>query len=111
MNRITRSGTTDEILTLLGARLQRLRLRQNRTVADVARAAGLSVMSVTRAEHGENTTMETVVRILRALDQVEALDNFLPAPTVSPLALAHFGGHERQRARKPRAPQDPPAKP
>ena len=105
MDRITKHATTDEILALIGGRLQRLRLQQNRTAADVATAAGVSLMSVMRAEHGENATMETMVRVLRALDQLEALDNFLPAPIVSPLALARLGGRARQRAGPPRKPR------
>lgn len=98
----TPSATTDEVLREVGDRLRRYRLQQNRTVADVAREAGVSTRTVDRAEAGTNPTLETVVRILRALGRVDALDAFLPAPLVSPLQLASMAGRERQRAGRPR---------
>jgi hypothetical protein len=55
-------------------------------------------VTVARAERGERPTLESVVRILRALDRVESLDAFLPAPLVSPLELARLSGRERKRA-------------
>lgn len=99
---VSATATTDEILLELGERLRRYRLQQNRTVADVARDAGLSRISVERAERGGHPTLETLVKILRALGRLEALDAFLPPPLVSPLELARMGGRERQRAGTPR---------
>ncbi|MBK6494686.1 MAG: helix-turn-helix transcriptional regulator [Gemmatimonadetes bacterium] len=98
----TPSATTDEILREAGERLKRYRLQQNRTVAEVASEAGVAIRTVERAESGANPTFETVVRILRALGRVDALDAFLPAPLVSPLQLASMAGRERQRAGRPR---------
>ena len=111
MAKISRTATTDEILTSLGARLRQHRLQLNRSIADVARAAGINPKTVERAEGGNHPTLETVVRILRVLDQVESLDALLNAPVVSPLALAALGGRERQRAGTPRRrrPPTPPA--
>jgi hypothetical protein len=43
-------------------------------------------------------TVANLVRVLRALGRLDALDTFLPAATVSPLELASLG-HTRQRAR------------
>ena len=96
------TATTPEILAEIGRRLRRYRLQQNRTVADVAREAGIGTRTLERAESGERPTLETVVRILRALGRLDALDAFLPAPLVSPLQLAELGGRERQRAGTPR---------
>lgn len=64
--------------------------------------SGLTRVTVARAERGERPTLESVVRILRALDRVESLDAFLPAPLVSPLELARLSGRERKRAGTPR---------
>jgi transcriptional regulator with XRE-family HTH domain len=96
------SATTEEVLREAGGRLKRYRLQQNRTVAEIAKEAGIAVSTVDRAEAGENPTFETVVRILRALGRVDALDAFLPAPLVSPLQLVKLSGRERQRAGRPR---------
>lgn len=96
------TATTAEILIEIGRRLKRYRLQQNRTVASVARDAGIGVRTLERAESGERPTLETVVRILRALGRLDALDAFLPAPLASPIQLAELGGRERQRAGTPR---------
>jgi transcriptional regulator with XRE-family HTH domain len=99
---ISATATTDEILQELGARLRRYRLQQNRTVADVAREAGVSRVTVERAEQGRHPTLETIVRVLRALGRLEALEAFLPPPLISPLELAALSGRERRRAGTPR---------
>lgn len=99
---ISRAVTTAELLSEAGERLRRYRLQQNRTVAEIAKEAGIAVSTVERAEAGANPTLETVVRILRALGRVDALDAFLPAPLVSPLQLAAMAGRERRRAGRPR---------
>ena len=97
------TNTTAEILRELGARLRAYRLQQNLSHEDVATQAGLGRATVVRAEAGENPTLETIVKILRALGRLGALDAFLPEPLVSPLQLAALHGHVRQRAGKPRA--------
>lgn len=102
MQQIRSTSTTEEILRELGQRIERYRLQQNRTLADVAASAGVGVRTAKRAEAGERPTLETVVRLLRALDRLDTLNAFLPAPLVSPLQLADLGGHERQRAGTPR---------
>lgn len=102
MSRFGPASTTKEILAEIGQRLQRYRLQQNRTVADVATEAGVAVRTVERAETGERPTLETLVRILRALGRLDGLEAFLPTPLVSPIQLAALSGHERQRAGTPR---------
>lgn len=102
MERISATATTDEVLADLGHRVQRYRLQQNRTLSEVAKDAGVGVRTAARAEAGERPTLETVVRILRALGRLDALDAFLPAPLVSPLQLVALSGKERQRASAPR---------
>src|SRR5690606_29638934 len=102
MVRISPSATNDEILAELGRRLERYRLQQNRTLADVARQAGVGLRTAARAEAGENPTLATMVKLLRALGRLEALDSFLPEPLVSPIQLAELSGKQRQRAGTPR---------
>jgi len=78
--------------------MQRYRLQQNRTAAEVAAEAGLADRTVERAEAGRRPTLETLIQILRALGRLDALDAFLPAPLVSPIELAKTAGQERRRA-------------
>ncbi len=100
--RIQPTATTDEVLAELGDRLRGYRLQQNRTLEDVAAEAGVHLSTAQRAERGANPTLETIVRLLRALGRLDALDAFLPPPLVSPIQLARLGGREPQRAGTPR---------
>lgn len=102
MVRISPTSTTQEVLAEIGSRIQRYRLQQNRTLEDVAAEAGVTRLTAQRTESGKNPTLATVIRILRALGRLDALDAFLPVPLVSPMEVAARGGREPQRARTPR---------
>jgi transcriptional regulator with XRE-family HTH domain len=99
MGHIRSTDTTEEVLREFGTRLRAFRLQQNLTQADLAAAAGVGHATVKRAEAGESARLETIVKILRALGRLEALDSFLPEPLVSPIQLAEQRGRRRQRAR------------
>lgn len=98
MAQIRSTSTTEEILEEVGYRLERYRLQQNRTIADVAESAGVGVSTVERAEAGKGSTLETLIQILRALGRLDVLEAFLPVPLVSPIQLARMSGRERVRA-------------
>lgn len=100
MGHIRATDTTSEVLREIGSRLRGFRLQQNVTQADLAQRAGVGHATVKRAEAGENTRLETVVKILRALGRVEALEGFLPPPLVSPIRLAEEQDRTRRRARR-----------
>lgn len=87
-----------EILTELGRRLRRYRLQQNLTQAALALDAGVATRTLRNVENGSDTQLVTLLRILRALGRLDALDAFLPRPGVSPMELLRSGGRERERA-------------
>ena len=91
-----------DALKELGARLQRERLNRNLTQAEIAARAGVGVRTVRYLEAGRTTTVETMLRVLQALDKLEAFAGFLPAPGLSPIQLAKLRGRERKRAGRPR---------
>lgn len=76
-----------EILAELGARLRALRDATGMTQAEVAQQADLVRMTVSRAENGENPNLLTVVKLLRVYGRLDALDSFIPPPSLSPLAM------------------------
>ncbi len=96
------SWSDEEVLAELGRRLRRQRLNRNLTQFEVAEVAGVSVGSVAKVEAGSNTSLGTVVRLMRALGLVSRLDSMVPDPEVSPLQLAATKGVERHRARRRR---------
>ena len=85
-------------LILLGSRVQRERLNRNLTQAELAERAGIGPRTVRYLEAGRQTTVETLIRVLRALEKLDALNALLPEPGMSPLQLAKLKGRERQRA-------------
>jgi len=91
-------------MSLIGERIQRERLNQNMTQADLAKRAGLGARTVRSLEAGEKPTVETLIRALRGLGKLGVIDAFLPEPGLSPLQLARLQGRERQRASGRRAP-------
>lgn len=102
MTRISTDLPTPDVLREFGARIRGYRLQQNLRVIDIARLSGLPARTINRLEAGENSTLETVVRVLRALGRLDALEAFLPVPTLSPIQLAALSGQVRQRASRPR---------
>lgn len=107
--RIDPASSTDEVLREIGARIQRLRLQDGHTAAALAELAGVGERTVRRAESGSNTSLESLVRILRALGRLDAFESFLPEPLVSPIQLAENRVRERQRAYAPRKRRGPAA--
>lgn len=93
------AGWSDqEILSELGQRLRRERLNRNLTQFDLAESAGVSLGSVKNLEAGSNSSLVTLVKLMRALGVVSRLDSVVPEPELSPLQLVALRGMERQRA-------------
>lgn len=100
--RIDASASLPEILVECGSRLRRYRLQQNRELEEVARTAGVGLRTAARAESGENPTLATLIKLLRALGRLDALDAFLPPALPSPIQMAKLAGRVRERASTPR---------
>jgi transcriptional regulator with XRE-family HTH domain len=93
--------------TQLGRQIESYRLARNLRQQDVAQAAGLGLSSITRLEQGKGATLETLIRVLRALGCEDRLGLLLPDATLSPLDPASAKGSARQRARPDTAPAKP----
>jgi len=98
------SQTPVELQQALGERLRRLRLRRNLDQLQAAAKAGISEKALRNLEAGRGSTVETLLRVLKALDAVAGLDALAPPASVSPLALLDQRG-EPQRVRRPRKPR------
>lgn len=83
----------------IGRRLESLRLEQNISQADLAAEAGVSRRTVTRLENGGGISVETLIRIMRALGIASHLDALLPEPGIRPIDRVRLKGRQRQRAR------------
>lgn len=91
------SMTDKAVVKELGMRLKQYRLNKNLSQQLVAERAGISRTAVQGAEKGE-TSLITIVRILRVLGRLDSLESFLPEPEISPVALAKMQGQKRKKA-------------
>lgn len=80
------SATDREVLQAIGERLKALRKARGLTQKEAAERAGLARSTVHEAEKGDNSTLHTVIRLLRAYGRLAALEDFIPAPEISPMA-------------------------
>jgi len=102
----TRTDST--VLEELGSDLRRERLSRNLSQAELAREAGVTRDTVRRMEAGESVSTQTLVRLLRALGQLERIGALLPERGPGPLEQLDRGPAGRQRAR-PAAREEPPS--
>jgi len=107
--RITARTPDEVVFQELGARLRAVRLSRNLSQEKLAEVAGVGRVTLQRLEEGRvNASLSILIRVLRALDLSEGLDQLIPAPGPSPLEEMERRGRPRQRARAPRRkePQD-----
>lgn len=103
--RLAETHTDAAVLAELGGRIARHRLERNMTQADVAREAGLGKATVQRVESGRSVQATSLVRLLRALGLLEALDAAIPESLRLPIAeLEREQRRIRRRARPRREP-------
>lgn len=74
-------------------------MEQNKTQDELATAAGISRSTLSLLERGETVTINTLIQVLRILDQLHVLNSFEIKKTMSPLALAKLQKEKRQRVR------------
>lgn len=91
-------GMTDQAAVAeLGKLLKQIRLNSNLTQETLARKAGLDRTTISQLENGRAATLLTLVQVLRALEKLELLDNFVEEK-ISPLLALKFKSKERKRA-------------
>ncbi len=90
--------TDESVLSELGARLERVRLERNLTQRELAARAGVAYKAIQRIEAGESVKLTSLIRVLRGLELLDALDQLVPEPTPSPIELLKLHGRRRQRA-------------
>jgi len=91
--------TVKQLEEALGERLAKIRLGRNMTQAQLATEAGTAVRTIRRLEGGQGASLDTLIRVLLAMDLGSHLAAFLPDPSVRPIERVKLEGRERQRAR------------
>ena len=95
-------STPNELQQQLGERLKRLRLNRNLDQRTTAEKAGISEKALRNLEAGRGSTVETLLRVLKALDSLHGIDLLAPEASVNPLDLLRQAAPPQRAPRRPR---------
>lgn len=90
----------DELQAVFGKQLQELRISKNLDQVTTAEKAGISERALRNLEAGRGSSVETFIRVLKALDSLDGLRLLAPKASISPLALLRHAGAVRRRVRR-----------
>ena len=105
MDFLTSSSTA--IASALCKRLEQIRLSKNISQAELAKQAGVSRSTMTRIADGKSISLDSFVRVIKALGLADHLATLLPDPTVRPVELVTHEGQHRRRASGKRKSNEP----
>lgn len=88
-----------ELQRELGSAVRALRISRGLTQSEAAAKAGVALRSLASLERAGNSSLETFVRALNALQAADVIAKLAPQPQVSPLAILRNGGKEPRRVR------------
>ncbi len=91
-------GATDTAIAEdIGARLKNLRLDRNYSQKKLCELTGLSIKAILNAEKGKSNIV-TYIKLLRALNCLDHIENFIPEPGISPMQIVKLSSKKRIRA-------------
>jgi transcriptional regulator with XRE-family HTH domain len=97
--------SADELQGILGERLRSLRISKNLDQRTTAERAGISEKALRNLEGGKGSSVESLLRVLKALDSLAGIEMLAPKPSVNPIALLR-STKPRRRVRHPRMRQE-----
>jgi transcriptional regulator with XRE-family HTH domain len=98
--------SANELQIDLGKRMRQLRLSRNLDQRTTAEKAGIAERALRNLETGRGSSVQTLLRTLKALDYTQGIEMLAPDATVNPLALLRTA-KPLQRVRRPRGPRKP----
>lgn len=97
---VERYELTDvQVLQHVGLQLKQMRLEQNITQKELQQLSGVSAFSISSVENGKNTSVLTLIQLLRALRRFDVLEPFFREPQVSPIAYARLMASQPEKKR------------
>ncbi len=98
-----KSKITQESAAALGEQVRALRLRENLDQRALAQRAGAGLSALKNLESGKGATLQTFIKVLRALGRADWFQTLAPAVSISPLQMlkAKSVRQRASRARKP----------
>ena len=101
------TSSSAAIESALCERLEAIRLSKNISQTRLAKQAGVSRSTMTRIADGKSISLDSFVRVIKALGLADHLSALLPDPTVRPVDLVTHEGRHRQRASGKRKQPEP----
>ena len=91
-----------ELVRMLGARFKEYRMRADLTQKEVAEQSGLTIATIHKFESGaaSNISLGTFLLLLKAIEQIEVLDDVLPDLPESPFLYKQEKKIQRIRHKK-----------
>jgi transcriptional regulator with XRE-family HTH domain len=83
----------------LGRQIELFRMSKDLRQIDLAEAAGISRPTLSRIESGQGGTVDTLLRLMRALDILDRLCLLIPDASKSPLLTDRDGNISKERVR------------
>lgn len=100
--KITGSLNEDAVMIELGRRIERLRIDRELTQNELAEQAGIGKRTLERLENGYQVQTSSLIRTLRCLGRLEALDTVVPEAGTRPIEMLKLQGKSRKRVSKAR---------
>ena len=85
------------ILAQIGKKLKEARIEQNISQKLLADSSGLSPFSISQMENGHNTSLLSLIMVLRALNRLDVFEGLFREKPVSPVALSEYMKKNPQR--------------
>ena len=93
---------------MIGEFIKHNRLNQNKSQSEVAKTANISRSTLSLLERGENTSLSTLIQVMRVLGILYLFENFEVTTEISPIEYAKMKKKERQRASGNKVSEDNP---
>ena len=77
----------NELLAEFGKYIRLFRKNAGMSQAQLAERVGVSRVNISEIERGSNTTISTFLRILKVFNKLDALEEMLQVPNISPKQL------------------------
>jgi transcriptional regulator with XRE-family HTH domain len=97
---MTISRNSAELEQLLGSRLRELRILRNLDQVSLAERAGVSLNALKHLESGKGARVNSLIKVVRALDRTDWLDTLAPIVSISPMQMLKRESREPKRARR-----------
>ena len=91
--------TDSAILDKIGEHIKEWRLEMNFSQVHLANKTQLSIPTIYQIESGKGTSLQNLIKVLRILDRLDALSQFLQEKEISPLEFQKLESGIKQRKR------------